>query len=135
MTAPCSTNWGELSFMTLRISMLGSRPVGGGALQTWAMRPLDFSVINGAALPVLPALLRHWLPDGRLEGSEYVARNPTRPDRRPGSFKINVSTGKWADFATGDKGGDVVSLAAYLARISQADAAVKLASMLGKTDD
>ncbi len=116
--------------MTLRISMLGSRPVGGGALQTWAMRPLDFSVINGAALPVLPALLRHWLPDGRLEGSEYVARNPTRPDRRPGSFKINV-TGKWADFATGDVGGDAVSLAAYLSGTGQAEAARALAEMLG----
>ena len=43
-----------------------------------------------------------------------MARNPTRPDRRPGSFKINLTTGRWADFATGDRGGDPVSLAAYL---------------------
>ena len=47
-----------------------------------------------------------------MEGHEYVARNPTRADRRPGSFKINLRTGRWADFATGDKGGDPVSLAA-----------------------
>ena len=40
--------------------------------------------------------------------------NPTRPDRRAGSFKVNLRTGRWADFATGDKGGDAVSLAAYL---------------------
>ena len=37
-----------------------------------------------------------------------------RSDRRPGSFSVNTRTGRWADFATGDRGGDVVSLAAYL---------------------
>ncbi len=64
------------------------------------MRRLDFDTISRAALASLPALLRRWLPDGRLVGREYMARNPTRTDRRPGSFKVNVSTGKWADFAT-----------------------------------
>ena len=95
------------------------------------MRRLDFSEINRAALASLPALLRRWLPDGRLVGREYEARNPTRVDRRPGSFKVNVNTGRWADFATGDKGGDPVSLAAYLAGLSQGEAARKLADMLG----
>ena len=52
-------------------------------------------------------------------------------DRRPGSFRINVNTGKWADFATGDKGGDVISLAAYLSGTGQGDAARGLAAMLG----
>ena len=92
---------------------------------------IDFATINRAALTHLPALLRRWLPEGRLDGREYTSCNPMRTDRRPGSFKINVETGCWADFATGDKGGDVVSLAAYLAGIGQADAAHKLASMLG----
>jgi hypothetical protein len=39
--------------------------------------------------------------------------------------------GAWCDFATGDKGGDPVSLAAAVARIPQADAARRLARMLG----
>jgi hypothetical protein len=95
------------------------------------MARIDFATINRAALAELPALLSRWLPDGRREGREYVARNPTRTDRRPGSFRVNVATGRWADFATGDKGGDVVSLAAYLAGIGQADAARRLANMLG----
>ncbi len=72
------------------------------------MRRLDFDTINRAALASLPALLRRWLPDGRLVGREYTARNPRRADRRLGSFLINVNSGRWADFATGDKGGDVV---------------------------
>ncbi len=92
---------------------------------------LDFQAINRAALASLPALLRRWLPDGRLVGREYTARNPRRADRRPGSFRINVNSGRWADFATGDKGGDVVSLAAYLSGTGQAEAARALGDMLG----
>jgi hypothetical protein len=42
-----------------------------------------------------------------------------------------VRTGRWADFATGDRGGDVVSLAAYLSHLKQSEAAEKLAGMLG----
>ena len=98
-------------------------------------RRLDFEAINRAALASLSALLRRWLPDGRLVGHEYTARNPTRADRRPGSFRVNVNTGKWADFATGDKGGDVVSLAAYLSGTGQAEAARALADMLGLGHD
>ena len=75
---------------------------------------LDFDAINRTGLASLPALLRRWLPDGRLLGHEYTARNPTRADRQAGSFRINVNSGKWADFACDAKGGDVISLVAYL---------------------
>ena len=95
---------------------------------------IDFDGINRAALATLPALLHRWLPDGRMHGREYVALNPTRADKRPGSFRINIGTGRWADFATGDRGGDTVSLAAYLAGTGQAEAASSLADMLGVCD-
>lgn len=91
---------------------------------------IDFDHINRAALVVLPALLDRWVPGGRREGREYVARNPKRNDRKLGSFRINLTTGRWADFATGDAGGDVISLAAYLAGSSQSEAARALADML-----
>ncbi len=94
----------------------------------------DFDAINRAGLASLPALLRRWLPDGKAVGREYVALNPRRDDRHLGSFRINVTNGKWADFATGDRGGDVVSLAAYLGGLSQGDAARELADMLGMRD-
>ena len=42
-----------------------------------------------------------------------------------------MRTGRWADFATGDRGGDVVSLAAYLSHLKQTEAGEKLAGMLG----
>jgi hypothetical protein len=82
----------------------------------------------------LPELLLRWLPDGRVIGREYIARNPRRDDRRPGSFRVNMHNGKWADFATGDRGGDVVSLAAYLSGLSQVEAARRLADMVGVGD-
>jgi len=91
----------------------------------------DFEAISRTALAVLPALLGRWLPGGRFEGNEYIALNPRRADRRPGSFKVNIRTGKWADFACDVTGGDAVSLAAYLSGLSQSDAARRLQAMLG----
>lgn len=94
------------------------------------MNRIDFAQVNAAALPMLPSLVSRWLPDGRRAGSEWIARNPRRADRKAGSFSVNMNTGKWADFATGDRGGDVVSLAAFLAGTGQAEAARNLADML-----
>jgi hypothetical protein len=91
---------------------------------------VNFDRVNRAALAALPALLARWLPDGIWHGAEYVARNPKRADRRPGSFKVNRN-GRWADWAVDAKGGDVVSLAAYLAGLSQPEAARELARALG----
>lgn len=99
---------------------------------------INFAGINRAALTVLPALLARWLPDGRCVGREYVARNPTRADRTPGSFKVVISgrrAGSWSDFATGDRGGDPVSLCAYIHNMGQGEAARALADMLGVPRD
>src|SRR5262249_36633890 len=92
---------------------------------------VDFAAVNRAALPFLPSLLRAWLPDGRRHGAEYIARNPRRDDRRLGSFSINLRSGKWADFAVGARGGDTVSLAAYIFGTKQIEAARSLAAALG----
>ena len=91
---------------------------------------IDFMSVNEAALRALPAIVRRWLPEGRRQGREWVARNPRRQDRTLGSFKVNLLTGRWADFAVGAAGGDVVSLAAYLFGLSQGEAARKVAAML-----
>ena len=94
-------------------------------------RRIDFRRIADAALDRASLIVLRWLPAGHREGAEWICRNPTRDDRRQGSFKVNVTTGKWGDFATGDRGGDLVSLAAYLHRLSQPEAALKVAEMLG----
>lgn len=92
---------------------------------------LDFSTIAHTALCASPGLLMAWLPGGRLHGVEYDVRNPTRADRHPGNFRINIQTGKWADFATGDAGGDLIALRAYLDGSTQADAAREIERQLG----
>ena len=92
----------------------------------------SFEDINRAALAVLPSILERWLPDGRGHGREYVARNPTRNDRRPGSFKVNLAqrqAGRTSPPATG--AAIPISLAAYLFGLTQAEAARRLADMLG----
>ncbi len=101
--------------------------------ETASLKPITVTVAT--ALAVTPDILARWLPGGRIEGREYVVRNPKRRDQRPGSFKVNLVTGRWADFATGDTGGDPISLAAYLAGCSQVEAARQLAVMLGSASD
>ena len=63
------------------------------------------------------------LPNGRREGGEWVTLNPTRADEHLGSFRVNLTNGKWIDHATADKGGDITSLVAYLKGVSQYEAA------------
>jgi hypothetical protein len=96
-----------------------------------AQRKIAFRRIADAALRHGDVVVRRWLPDGRREGVEWIARNPTRDDHRPGSFKINIANGKWADFAVGARGSDLIALAAYVYQISQRDAALKIADMIG----
>ncbi len=92
---------------------------------------IDFAQINRAALAAFPAVLSRILPGGKRVGAEIVVLNPRRADRHLGSFKVNRWTGRWADFSTGERGGDPVSLVAYLADVSQGEAARLLARMLG----
>lgn len=77
-------------------------------------KPIEFAAINAVCMARFSVLLRDWLPTGEQWGREWVALNPTRADRSRGSFRVNMDTGRWSDFATGDAGGDVVSLYAYL---------------------
>ncbi|MHB1098524.1 MAG: virulence-associated E family protein [Burkholderiales bacterium] len=78
------------------------------------MKAIDFDAVNRSLMHGYDAHVSKWLPGGRREGHEYKALNPTRSDSHIGSFSINLNTGAWADFATGDKGSDPVSLYAYL---------------------
>ena len=94
--------------------------------------------IAQAALSSIDSVLNHWCAGGKRQGHEYLTLNPTRSDSKAGSFSINLNTGAWADFATSDKGGDLVALVAYIEGIKQGEAAKRLAAFLGinaeKTD-
>src|SRR6185295_3060558 len=90
------------------------RPCPTAALKNKSSARIRFHQVRAGALALAEELVPRWLPRGRRMGSEWVALNPTRADGRPGSFKINLRSGRWADFATGDAGGDLISLRAYL---------------------
>ena len=91
---------------------------------------IDFRRIAEIALPCLAEILDHLQVKHRRAGPEIEMINPTRDDRQFGSFRISMRSGRWADFATGDTGGDVVSLVAYLCSSRQIDAARRISSLL-----
>lgn len=93
--------------------------------------PIDFGLIAAEALSRCGTLLPQWLPGGKVDGHEFKALNPTRADSRLGSFSININTGAWSDFATDDRGGDLISLYAYLHNLNQIDAVREVAGMVG----
>lgn len=92
----------------------------------------SFADVKSAALNNIDRVLAHWLPNGKRVdgGKEYTAPNPTRTDKRAGSLKVNLSKGTWADFATGDKGGDLIDLVRYLVGGTDVEACNKLADLL-----
>ncbi len=91
-----------------------------------------FRRVNDAALLRFEGVMS-WLglDGGKHSGPEYLPLNPRRGDHTPGSFSINKATGAWADFADDAKGGDLVSLVAYLHGVKQLAAADALADYLG----
>jgi len=71
------------------------------------------------------------LSGGKNQAREYQPINPTRNDHKPGSLSINRDSGAWSEFATDDRGGDLVALAAYVLGCRQIEAAERLADFLG----
>jgi uncharacterized protein (DUF927 family) len=92
----------------------------------------DFDEVAKSALRHTDTILSDYLPGGKRQGNEYVVCNPKRNDSKPGSFRVNVITGMWSDFAISDaKGGDLISLVAYLKGCSQSAAAKEIAQLIG----
>jgi hypothetical protein len=93
---------------------------------------LDFGAINRAAIARLSEVLARLLPAGRAVGAEWHAGS--LHGEAGDSLRVRLRgerAGRWQDFATGEKGGDPVSLAAAVAALPQAEAARRLAGMLG----
>jgi predicted P-loop ATPase len=85
---------------------------------------MNFKEIGSDLLSQSSSLVPSWLPGGKLKGKEWVCGSIAG---EPGeSLKVNLQTGKWADFATGEKGGDLISLYAAIHRLKQNEAALAL---------
>lgn len=90
---------------------------------------LDFAAINDAALRRCPQLLERMLPGGAVRGHEYICGSLQGGAGE--SFSINLNSGKWAEFAGAEKGGDLISLWAAVYGCKQPEAARTLAEELG----
>lgn len=89
----------------------------------------DFSGLALFLVGKALALLQEWLSAGKLQGKEFVCGNLRG---EPGSsLSINILTGQWSDFSTGEKGGDLTSLYAAIHGITQAEAYDRLARDYG----
>lgn len=91
------------------------------------MSDFDFEGLARELISRARDLLPVWLPGGRLIGSEYTCGNLRG---EPGdSMRVNVNTGRWADFSSGgsEKGGDLISLYAAIHGLTQGQAAKILA--------
>ncbi|WP_417270775.1 hypothetical protein [Celeribacter sp.] len=97
--------------------------------KTWKRNIFDD--VNAAAAGRIKSLVEGWVANTRMSGDNLFALNPTRDDRKPTSFCINVRNGIWCDFATEDKGGDIISYYAYIFGLTQIEAARELAEQLG----
>ena len=87
--------------------------------------PIQFAALAAALLPMAETLLLKWLQHGRRERNEWVCGSLA--GEAGSSCSININTGKWKDFATGEEGGDLVSLYAAIHDLSNAKAAIQVA--------
>src|SRR5688500_12198834 len=75
---------------------------------TAAPREIPFDRINETALAAYPSLLSEWFSAGRVYGHEFKIGD--LQGNAGDSLSINIRSGKWSDFAIGQKGGDPISL-------------------------
>jgi len=98
------------------------------------MSYIDFNKVRDESIAQIDSLVSNWL-QGKRNGHEFQATNPTRNDKKTGSFNINLDTGVWDDFADASIDpklkADPIGLYAYLNNLSWTDAARELAIQFG----
>lgn len=87
--------------------------------------PINFTALAEALLTRAKDLLDDWLPGGVLVGHEYECGSLS--GGKGDSCKINVTTGKWCDFSTGESGRDLLDLYAEIHGLKVSKAAAQVA--------
>lgn len=90
---------------------------------------IDFAALAGALLDRADRLVPEWLRDGTRRGHEWVCAGLHGGAGE--SLSVNLTNGRWADFATDDRGGDLVSLYAAIHGLNNGQAARQLMQALG----
>ena len=81
---------------------------------------VDAAKIHAAAMKHITAFMIRLLPDGQIHRKYWVARCPGHEGQQRPSLRVNLRTGSWTDFGTGQHDYDLVSLAKYIAHAAQA---------------
>lgn len=89
---------------------------------------VDIARVAAIALAQAEQLLPLWLPGGKRDGHEWRCGDLTGTAGK--SCSVNIRTGAWSDFATGEAGGDLVALYAAIHSMEQGAAARALAEEL-----
>lgn len=92
------------------------------------MNQPSFEEVNRRLLSDAAFLIPSWCPGGKVRGREYVAGSVSGGQGT--SFSVNLDTGKWSDFATDERGGDLISLYAAIKNIGQGEALKELSGEL-----
>lgn len=90
-----------------------------------SLPPIQFGPLREALLADAENLVPRWLPGGQFDGHEYRCADLSGGHGH--SCSVNVKTGKWADFATGEQGNDLIGLYAAIHGLSNAKAAIQVA--------
>ena len=94
--------------------------------------PIKFAELSEALLSRIDTLVPAWLPGGVTRGHEYVCASLQGGSGT--SCSINLTTGHWADFATDEKGGDLINLYAAMHGLTMGKAALQVARDEGLED-
>lgn len=93
-------------------------------------RTYSISTIKDRLTPAhIELICRDWLSHGSKQGGWWVCTTPWRDDSSP-SLGVSLTTGRWSDFATGEKG-DMIDLSMRLFGDSLAETIDGFAEMLG----
>ncbi|MDH6185498.1 VapE domain-containing protein [Polaromonas sp. CG_23.6] len=94
--------------------------------------PINFAALADALLARADTLVPMWLPGGVQRGHEYVCGSVQGGAGT--SCAVNLTSGKWADFASGEQGKDLVGLYAACHDLSMGKAALQVAREEGLED-
>ncbi len=90
---------------------------------------IPFAAVKAASPRFVEAFCRRYLSDGKGNGGWWIAKVPWRADKTP-SLGVSYKTGRWQDFARGDHG-DLADLLSRVDNCTPAEAAMRLAAMMG----
>lgn len=95
--------------------------------------PINFTELARALLDQAETLVPMWLPGGHRKGAKEYACGSLQGGEGT-SCSVNMVTGAWADFATGEQGGDLTSLFGAIHGVSMGKAALLVARETGLED-